>query len=206
MPSTRKREVSRPVRVGRSTTYLRTSRTVEACEGNRQRPAASPAASSPSRSSRTRRPRGQVHRKSRRRPPDLYLRPRERGPTCRHRLHRSARARVEDSLVIAARRPRRTVAEPAEVGDHSPTVQVTARYPGANAEVIADGRRADRAAGRRYRGHAVHVVAEQQRRLVHAGRDLRSAPTSTWPRCWCRTASPSPSRRCPRWYAPSASR
>ena len=36
------------------------------------------------------------------------------------------------------------------------------------------GGRADRAAGRRRRRDAVHVVAEQQRRLVHPGRDLRA--------------------------------
>ena len=36
------------------------------------------------------------------------------------------------------------------------------------------GGRADRAAGRRRGRDAVHVVAEQQRRLVHPGRDLRA--------------------------------
>ena len=122
-------------------------------------------------------------------------------------LHRSARARVVISLVIVLLGGLAAFPAAFEPEITPPTVQVTARYPGANAEVIADSRRADRAAGRRYRGHAVHVVAEQQRQLVHAGRDIQSsAPTSTWPRCWCRTASPSPSRRCPRWYAPSASR
>ena len=35
------------------------------------------------------------------------------------------------------------------------------------------GRRADRAAGQRRRGHALHVVADGQRRLVHADRHLR---------------------------------
>ena len=51
-------------------------------------------------------------------------------------------------------------------------------------------RRADRAAGQRRRGHDVHVLAVRQRRHLQPDRHLRaSAPTSTWPRCWCRTAS-----------------
>ena len=56
-----------------------------------------------------------------------------------------------------------------------PTVRVTASYPGANVERRGrHGGRADRAAGR-WRGRDdVHVVAEQQRRLVHPGRDLRA--------------------------------
>ena len=40
-----------------------------------------------------------------------------------------------------------------------PTVQVTATYPGASARVVADTvAAADRAAGQRRRGHALHAV------------------------------------------------
>ena len=56
-----------------------------------------------------------------------------------------------------------------------PTVRVHGQLPrGQRPGGGRHGGRAHRAAGRRRREHAVHVVAEQQRRLVHPGRDLRA--------------------------------
>jgi hypothetical protein len=59
-----------------------------------------------------------------------------------------------------------------------PTVQVTTRYPGATARVLVD---------------TVALPIEQQ---VNGVEPSTSAPISISPRCWCRTASPSPCRRC----------
>ena len=56
-----------------------------------------------------------------------------------------------------------------------PTIRVTANYPGANAQVVADTVAAP--IEQQVNGvekHAVHVVAEQQRRLLHSGRDVRA--------------------------------
>ena len=75
-----------------------------------------------------------------------------------------------------------------------PTVQVSTTYPGRQRAGRRRHRRgADRAAGQRRRAHALHVVDQRQRRLVQARPSpSTSAPTSTSPRCWCRTASRSP--------------
>ena len=54
-----------------------------------------------------------------------------------------------------------------------PTIQVTASYPGANlAHRRRHGRAADRAAGQRRRGHALHAVDRDVRRPLHADRHL----------------------------------
>ena len=86
-----------------------------------------------------------------------------------------------------------------------PTVRVTASYPGANARIIADT-----------------VAAPIEQQVVGVEKMLYMSSQSnndgsyildvtfavgtdrTWPRCWCRTAWPSPSRRCPTWSRPSA--
>ena len=88
-----------------------------------------------------------------------------------------------------------------------PTVQVTALYPGASAETIAAtvaGPIEQEVNG--VDGHALPVVPVHRRRPAddQRGRSSR-APTSTRRRCWCRTASPSPSRGCPRRCGGSAS-
>ena len=72
-----------------------------------------------------------------------------------------------------------------------PTVQVTASLPGGQRQYAARHRGgADRGAGQRRRGHAVHVLAVHQQRHLYPDGDLSSwARTRTWPRCWCRTAS-----------------
>ena len=64
-------------------------------------------------------------------------------------------------------------------GDHAPDRPRDGQLPrGQRPDHRRHGGRADRAAGRGRREDAVHVVAEQQRRLVHPGRDLRAwAPT-----------------------------
>ena len=74
-----------------------------------------------------------------------------------------------------------------------PTVQVTARYPGASAAtVVARGGAADRAEGQRRRGHDLHVVDEHQRRHLHAHRHLQDRHRrATRRRSWCRTGSAS---------------
>ena len=55
-----------------------------------------------------------------------------------------------------------------------PTVQVTTRYPGASAQDRGRYRgAADRAAGQRRRGHALHAVLQRRRRHLHADRDLQ---------------------------------
>ena len=69
-------------------------------------------------------------------------------------------------------------------------------------------RRRHRAGGQRRRRHDLHVLAVDAataRMTPHASRS-RSAPTSTRRRCWCRTASPRPSRACPKRCAAPASR
>ena len=86
-----------------------------------------------------------------------------------------------------------------------PTVRVTANYPGASAQVVAD---------------TVAAPIEQQVIGVENMLYMSSASNNdgsytldvtfalgtdvTWPRCWCRTASPSPCRRSPTWSRPSA--
>ena len=54
-----------------------------------------------------------------------------------------------------------------------PGVSVTINYPGASAGGRRHGGRADRAAGQRHRGHALHVLADGQRRFLYTHRHLR---------------------------------
>ena len=76
------------------------------------------------------------------------------------------------SIVITLTGGDRAV-EPADrpvPADHAARrISVSITYPGASAQVVADTVAApDRAAGQRRGGHAVHVVADGQRRLLHA--------------------------------------
>ena len=58
-------------------------------------------------------------------------------------------------------------------------------------------RLADRAAGERRPGHAVHAVHQRQRRQLYADGHLRDRHgPRTSPRYWCRTGSPVPWPRC----------
>ena len=87
-----------------------------------------------------------------------------------------------------------------------PTIQVAATYPGANAKTVAD---------------TVAMPIEQQVNGVEGMLYMASRSTNdgqmlldvtfklgtnlTWPRCWCRTASPSPQAGCPTRSSGSAS-
>ena len=80
-----------------------------------------------------------------------------------------------------------------------PTVSVTTTYPGAGAEVVAE----TVAAPIEEEVNGVEDMIYMSSKIVRDGScdsrsPSRSAPTSTWPRCSCRTGWRSPSRSCPR--------
>ena len=88
-----------------------------------------------------------------------------------------------------------------------PTVEVTAIYPGASAEVVAETVAAPIEQEVNGVDDMLYMTSQStgdgaahDQRRVQARRRPRSRP-----RCWCRTASPSPSRACPRRSAASAS-
>ncbi len=88
-----------------------------------------------------------------------------------------------------------------------PTVTVTAAYPGASAETVAETVASlDRAGNQRRREYALSLVAS--RRAMGAWSSpspSRPARISMPRRCWCRTALPSPCRACRRKCSVSAS-
>ncbi len=88
-----------------------------------------------------------------------------------------------------------------------PTVEVSAYYPGANAQVVAD----TVAAPIEQQVNGVENMMYMSSQCTNDGTytltvtfrpDVKS--TSTWPRCWCRTASRSPSRSCRTWSSGAA--
>ena len=102
-------------------------------------------------------------------------------------------------IVGAGRRWRRLpIAQYPEVAP--PTVQVTATYPGANAKVVAETVATPIEQEVNGVEHMLYMSSQVHQRRPDATSTSRSswAPTSTWPRCWCRTACRSPRPSCPR--------
>ena len=98
-------------------------------------------------------------------------------------------------------------ADRAVSGGHAADGSVTAIYPGASAKVVADTvaapieQEVNGVENMLYMSPSAPTTA-----LIHSTSPSSWAPISTWPRCSCRTAWPSPRPSCPRRSSGRASR
>ena len=109
-------------------------------------------------------------------------------------------------VIVGRHRPARP-ADRAVSRDRAADGQVTATYPGAIGR-DRGGHRRRRRSSRRSTASRTCSTCRRSRpttAAVASTSPSSSAPTSTRPRCWCRTASRSPSRACPRKCSGSAS-